>query len=139
MARKPAKTVRGSPCKKCGGRGYKAKWKRENPEKVLAADAKRRADKIQRTPPWADLAALEAVYWVRDQLQAEHGKLYDVDHVIPLRGKRVSGLHVHYNLQIIPESANARKHNRFSDTSQEPLDRAHRAARNSIVGRSFLL
>lgn len=115
-----------------------AKYCRENPEKVCALKAKRRAAKLQRTPRWADLKAIEAIYWVCAQLQKETGGRFDIDHVVPLQGRNVSGLHVHYNLQIIPHVANTRKRNRFSDESKDQLDRAHRAARNNIVGRRIV-
>lgn len=98
------------------------------------ARRERRANELQRTPRWADLTAIAAVYWVCDQLQKEQGTPLAVDHVIPLQGKRVSGLHVAYNLQIITRPANSRKGHKFSDESPALLDRAHRAARNSIIG-----
>ena len=89
------------------------RWARENPDKVNALIAKRTAARLQRTPKWADMAAIEAVYEAAARMRRETGIGYDVDHVIPLRGRLVSGLHVAENLQILERRANARKGNRF--------------------------
>lgn len=64
------------------------------------------AAKAQRTPKWADLAAIAKFY---DECPGG----YVVDHVIPLRGHRVSGLHVLENLQYIPRLDNIAKSNRW--------------------------
>jgi hypothetical protein len=74
---------------------------------------KRRAAKLQRVPPWADREAIRAIYKRARDLTEQTGVPHHVDHVLPLRGKRVSGLHVHQNLQIITGAENGRKHNRF--------------------------
>ncbi len=77
--------------------------------------AKRRAAKLQRTPAWADHNAIRAVY-----LEAANAMVTDpalkvhVDHIIPLRGRNVSGLHVAENLQVIPASENIKKKNKWS-------------------------
>lgn len=60
----------------------------------------------QRLPTWANLEKIEAVYH-----QCPAG--FQVDHIIPLQGKLVSGLHVHNNLQHLPAFENNSKHNRF--------------------------
>lgn len=64
-------------------------------------EARRRRVRIQ-TPPWADLAAIESFY------RGRPGGM-EVDHIIPLKGSRVSGLHVIANLQYLQISDNRRK------------------------------
>lgn len=82
-------------------------WQKENPDKHAATNAKRRAAELNQCPPWADLDEIRKIYAV-----AKESGL-TVDHVIPLRGKKVSGLHVHTNLQLLTLSANSAKGNRF--------------------------
>jgi 5-methylcytosine-specific restriction endonuclease McrA len=75
--------------------------------------AKRRASKIQRTPAWADLDAIRAVYAEARRLTVETGVEHHVDHAVPLQGETVCGLHVEWNLQILTGSENIRKKNRW--------------------------
>jgi hypothetical protein len=84
------------------------RWAIENPGKATAKTMRRDAAKLQRTPTWADHDAIGAIY-------EQSGTMSDhqVDHIIPLQGELVSGLHVDYNLQIIPRSENASKKNQF--------------------------
>lgn len=84
------------------------RWKKENAERVRAWNAARWAAKLKRTPAWADLAAIRAFYEACPE--GHH-----VDHIIPLRGKGVSGLHVLENLQYLPASVNISKGNRWVD------------------------
>jgi hypothetical protein len=72
----------------------------------------RRAAKIQRTPAWADLKAIEEIYLKAAEMSKGAVK-YHVDHIIPLRGALVSGLHVEGNLQIITAAENTRKCNKW--------------------------
>lgn len=67
------------------------------------------------TPAWADLDKIEAIYAeCRARNKKAGRKKFAVDHIIPIRGKTVSGLHVHYNLQIITKIANRKKSNKFT-------------------------
>jgi hypothetical protein len=75
--------------------------------------ARRRTARLQRTPPWADMRAIRAFYDEAHQLSIVTGVQHHVDHVIPLQGKFVSGLHVHTNLQILTGFENISKRNRF--------------------------
>lgn len=66
----------------------------------------RDAAKLQRTPAWADMEAIRIFY-----ANCPAGKV--VDHIVPLQGKRVSGLHVANNLQYLTQSENSSKKNKF--------------------------
>lgn len=78
----------------------------DHPARVKANAVKRKADQLQRTPAWADTKAIRRIY-------EDRPSGYHVDHVIPLRGKYVSGLHVETNLQYLPAVENLRKNDRF--------------------------
>ena len=92
---------------------YKAKWKKENRGAVNAIEAKRRAHKLQATPAWADQDAIKALYAEAQRLQDLLGIPMHCDHVVPLQGELVCGLHVETNLQVIPAALNVRKSNKF--------------------------
>jgi hypothetical protein len=83
------------------------KYREKTPEFGRIAAAARRACLIQQMPSWADRKAIAAIYRACP-------KGMQVDHVVPLNGKFVSGLHVHYNLQYLAKSENGRKSNRFN-------------------------
>lgn len=94
----------------------KAAWARRNAGRVLAWTRQRQLAKVQRTPSWL----VEDDYWLMEQayelaqLRTDiFGFPWHVDHVLPLRGKTVSGLHVPTNLRVIPGSENSRKGNRM--------------------------
>jgi len=79
---------------------------KKKPWKRCAAEAKRRAAKLFATPVWADLNLIETIYKTCP-------KGYHVDHVIPLQGKTVCGLHIESNLQHLPAFDNFIKSNKF--------------------------
>lgn len=86
-------------------------WKQNNKHKVLAHKAKRRASLKNAMPPWADKEKIESIYLQAQELTVSSGIPYHVDHIIPLQGDLVCGLHVHYNLQAIPAIDNMKKSN----------------------------
>jgi hypothetical protein len=87
-----------------------------NPEKLAAQSAKRKAARSQRTPRWltkADYAVIDSFYAQARVMSEQTGEKYHVDHILPLRGKKVSGLHVPSNLRVIPAAENIRKFNHY--------------------------
>lgn len=80
-----------------------------------AMERARQAAALHRTPVRADLKQIGAHYKIATKLTRAMGRQYEVDHVIPLQGKRISGLHVQNNLQVILGVDNARKGNRFEE------------------------
>lgn len=94
-------------------RPFRAIYKKNNRHLTNAHGAKRRATKLRATPPWADLDAIKAIYLEAAQ-QSKH-----VDHIIPLQGREVCGLHVGNNLQLLDPIANIAKSNRFDPSEHE--------------------
>lgn len=91
-------------------------WRQANPAKCRSYVRNRQAAQLQRTPKWLtadDFKAIEAFYWEAKNKEIETGVRHHVDHIIPLRGKNVSGLHVPANLQVIRAAENSRKGNRY--------------------------
>lgn len=88
-------------------------YRKRNRAKKNAEWSKWRADKEQRTPPWVDHQAINEVYKRAARLQACLGVPVHVDHILPMHGKTVSGLHVHLNLRPMFAKANLRKSNQF--------------------------
>lgn len=91
-----------------------AKWRITNPAKRAAARMRHIATKLYATPLWVDLKAIEFFYSVAARCTKATGISYHVDHIVPLQGKNVCGLHVHYNLQILTARANISKGNKYS-------------------------
>lgn len=95
-------------------RATKARWKKRNPSYGAAWAMKREAQKRFAYPTWADDKAILAIYERCAQMTAETGVQHHVDHIVPLLGKNVCGLHVHYNLQVLTAVENVAKSNRWS-------------------------
>jgi hypothetical protein len=70
----------------------------------------------QRTPMWLspfDRLKIKCYYSVAAMLARNNGEPWHVDHIVPLQGKLVSGLHVPNNLQFLRGVDNIRKKNKF--------------------------
>ncbi len=72
---------------------------------------RRRRHERQAMPVWADRKAIADMYREARRITRETGVLHVVDHIVPLRGKIVSGLHWHMNMQVIEWLPNAQKGN----------------------------
>jgi hypothetical protein len=82
-----------------------------------AARQKRRVAAIARaTPAWLSpeqKAQIAHTYWHAKDASLVTGESYHVDHVAPLQGRLVCGLHVPWNLRVVPADVNLRKHTRL--------------------------
>jgi hypothetical protein len=97
---------------------YQVKYRENNPGIAASYCAKRRTYKMDRTPKWltaAQLNEIEEFYVLAKELQWLSEEPLQVDHIIPLKGKIVSGLHVPWNLQILPRPLNCKKSNNFDN------------------------
>jgi len=88
----------------------KAYWAANKPKWAHYA-MKRKAAKLRATPIWANEDAILAVYRQCAEATELTGIPHEVDHIVPLQGATVSGLHVEYNLRVIPMLENRRKAN----------------------------
>jgi len=91
-------------------------WAMNNQDKVIANIARRHAAKLRRTPKWLTAEQrkqIEDIYREAKMREVETGIKHHVDHIIPLQGKLVSGLHVPENLRVITALENHRKFNRY--------------------------
>ncbi len=110
-----------------------AKYRAENPEKSresylnsmrkrkpqkAANERARHARKLRATPPWLSKEhwkQMEKVYIAARETSILAGFDCHVDHIVPLVGKNVCGLHVPWNLRIVSRSYNSQKRNNLDD------------------------
>lgn len=106
-----------NPDKVKAHKAIKDAYKKANPHKSAALLAKRRAAKKHRTPSWLtpdQLWMIEQAYELASLRSKTTGFAWHVDHICPLQGKDVSGLHVPWNLQVIPWRDNLSKGNKMT-------------------------
>ncbi|WP_148222919.1 hypothetical protein [Paraburkholderia xenovorans] len=101
-------------------------WRMANPDKAkafkhnqkpfrAARAAARKARLSQASPPWVDLDAIRSIYEEAARITMETGITHEVDHIVPVMGRTVCGLHVPWNLRVIPATLNRKKSNRFNE------------------------
>ncbi len=94
-------------------RESKDKWQKMNPENGRQKQRLRGTRVRRATPKWACKSEILKMYKIATRLSAVTGIEHHVDHVIPLKGETVCGLHVQGNLRVISGSQNKSKGNRF--------------------------
>ena len=95
-------------------RAASKRWRENHPGLKNADTQTRRAILRGAMPKWANKFYISEIYDLAALRTKLLGQKWVVDHVIPLRGKYVSGLHIETNLRVIPESANLAKGNSFT-------------------------
>ncbi len=90
-------------------------WREKNKDRHNAKAAKYRSSKLKASPKWADNDKIQQYYSVAKYLDWISGGFvkHHVDHIVPLQGKTVCGLHVENNLQILTSKDNFSKHNKW--------------------------
>lgn len=91
-----------------------SKWTRLHADRANAKTARRTARKLRAMPIW--LSEEQRLQILEFYSRAKQLNLV-VDHIIPLRGKNVSGLHVPWNLQLLTRDENSRKGNKVCHLS----------------------
>jgi len=97
---------------------YENRGRPEFKAKACNLQARRRSYKLKATPDWLTQEHLEEIknfYWLAQDLKSVTGETYHVDHIVPLKGKSVCGLHVPWNLQILPADINLSKGNHYAN------------------------
>ena len=107
----------------------KSTWAKDNKERIRELSKIRynsnngasrvayyRNKRRNATPSWLTFCQkkeMENFYWLAKDLHLVTGEFYDVDHIVPINGKDICGLHVPWNLQILPKDLNISKSNKF--------------------------
>lgn len=87
-------------------------WVAKNRPRYNSLKRQQKVGRAKATPVWADAFLIEEHYHLAQLRTEATGIAWHVDHIVPLRGANVSGLHVEHNLQVIPAQMNLAKGNR---------------------------
>jgi 5-methylcytosine-specific restriction endonuclease McrA len=97
-------------------------WELNNKHTITKNSANRRARKLNATPTWLtedEKMEIIGLYFLCKIISEDTGTEHHVDHIVPLKGKTVCGLHVPWNLRIITARENISKGNRLDQNIQE--------------------
>ena len=103
-------------------RENKQRYKERHPEVETEWVARRRSALLNRTPKWItqeDFKRIKCKYKEAKWMTTRTGYVHHVDHIIPLNGKTVSGLHVPENLRVMLKRFNQKKGARFNEKHLE--------------------
>jgi len=101
------------------------RYRERNRAKIRARLAVSKEGRERRRALWANQDAILATYRQAEFMTRTTGRLHVVEHIIPLQGRTVSGLHVETNLRVVEHHENARKHNAWESPGwQRPGDGA---------------
>lgn len=92
---------------------HKRKYEKNNPHIRAKIKTKRRMAERKAIPDWSETEKIKTVYKKAKWLGKITGLKYHVDHIVPIQGKDVCGLHVWANLQILEVSINCSKQDKY--------------------------
>jgi len=96
---------------------YYRLYKKKHRSSYNANQARRRAFKLRATPTWLlpqHYAQIKRTYKLAKLMEGVTGQSWHVDHIVPLQGSNISGLHVPWNLRVITAEENMKKGNRYN-------------------------
>lgn len=93
-----------------------AEYYKKNKNKFIVYSAKRHATKLNATPKWANHKYITLWYILAKAEELRTGKQVHVDHIVPLQGKIVCGLHCENNMQLLFKEDNLKKSNKYMES-----------------------
>lgn len=94
-------------------RELKKQYRKYNKSMIYYLNGTRRAQLRLAMPKWVNRKEIKSIYQHSYSVSITTGIRHHVDHIIPLKGKLVSGLHVPWNLQVIPWKENLTKGSKY--------------------------